>query len=336
MVPRLFPFQLARKLKDNPSVVPPVLACAALAMAASGALLHATVEPAQDQRPTFRAGVGRVAIRAVVRNRQGKPITDLTVGDFQLLDSGRPRPILDFRSDPSPVRLALLADFSGSMDVAEKKTMAMEAIWHLLNWLTAGKDEVSLYAFDRQIRELQAPTPAPGQVLEQLATMKPFGETSLFDAIAETGKLVANAGEGRRAVVALTDGADNASRLTPAEVSTLASAIDVPVYIVLVTSPLDRAGRTTLHAEQTQALVEGPIGNLARWTGGDSFVASSPSQASAAARQIVTELRHQYLIAFEPDPRPGWHPIELRTARDHAVVRTRSGYVVHGQPSLIP
>lgn len=313
------------------------LACAAIALASSGSPIQAAAEPGQGQQPTFRSSVGRVAIRAVVRNRQGKPLTDLSANDFQLFDSGRPRPILDFRSDPSPVRLALLADFSGSMDVAEKKTMAMEAIWHILNWLTAGKDEVSLYAFDRQIRELQPPTPAPGQVLERLASMKPYGETSLFDAIAETGKLVANAGEGRRAVVALTDGADNASRMTPAEVSTLASSIDVPVYIVLVTSPLDRAGRTTLNAEQSQAMLEGPIGNLARYTGGDSFLASSPAQASNAARQIVGELRHQYLIAFEPDPRPGWHPIELRTPKEeNAVVRTRSGYVVRGQPSLIP
>jgi VWFA-related protein len=297
---------------------------------------HASPWAEDQQRPTFRAGVGRVVIRAVARTRQGRPVTDLTVKDFELLDSGRPRPILEFRADPSPVRLALLADFSGSMDVAAKKAMAIEAIWHLLNWLTAGKDEVSLYAFDRQLRELQAPTPAPGQVLEQLAAMKPFGETSLFDAIAETGKLVASGGEGRRAVVALTDGADNASRMTPAEVSALASSIDVPVYIVLVTSPLDRAGRTTVNADQTQAMLDGPIGSLARFTGGERFVASSPAQASNAARQIVTELRHQYLIAFEPDSRPGWHPIELRTTEDDVVVRTRSGYVVHGPSSSIP
>jgi VWFA-related protein len=302
-----------------------VIAAAALAMTLAPAAA------AQDQRPTFRTSVGRVAIRAVVRNRQGKPLTDLTAKDFELLDSGRPRPILDFRSDPTPVRLALLADFSGSMDVAEKKAMAMEAIWHLLNWLTAGKDEVSLYAFDRQIRELQPPTLAPGQVLEHLRAMTPFGETSLFDAIAETGKVVATGGEGRRAVVALTDGADNASRMTPAEVSMLASSIDVPVYIVLVTSPLDRAGDAVLNADQLKGMIDGPIGNLARWTGGDTFIASAPAQASAAARQIVTELRHQYLIAFEPDPRPGWHPIELRTQKDNTMVRTRSGYVVQGQ-----
>ena len=318
-------------LKDTLLVRRSGLASIVLIGAALLAIKLPPAAAAQGQQPVFRSSVGRVAVRAVVRNRQGKPITDLTAKDFELLDSGRARPILDFRSDPSPVRLALLADFSGSMDVAEKKAMAMESIWHLLNWLTAGKDEVSLYAFDRQLRELQPPTPAPGQVLEHLKQMTPFGETSLFDAIAETGKLVASGGEGRRAVVALTDGADNASRMTAAEVSRLASSIDVPVYIVLVSSPRERADDAVLNADELKAMVDGPIGNLARWTGGDTFIVSAPAQASAAARQIVTELRHQYLIAFEPDPRPGWHPIELRTHKDNAVVRTRSGYVVQGQ-----
>ena len=58
--------------------------------------------------------------------------------------------------------------------------------------------------------------------------------------------MLAERGGARRAVVALTDGADNASRLTPAEVSALASSIDVPVYIVVVVSPLDRDGKTTI------------------------------------------------------------------------------------------
>ena len=60
---------------------------------------------------------------------------------------------------------------------------------------------------------------------------------------------------------------------------------------------------------------------------------SGPAQASLSARQIVAELRQQYLIAFAPGSRPGWHPIELKTRNKDLVVRTRSGYVV-GQPGM--
>jgi hypothetical protein len=49
-------------------------------------------------------------------------------------------------------------------------------------------------------------------------------------------------------------------------------------------------------------------------------------------KQVVTELRHQYLMAFEPGGQTGWHPLEVRTRRPNLVVRARSGYVVPGRP----
>ena len=298
-------------------------ALAALALPATG------TASAQEQRPTFRAATGRVLVSTVVRTPQGRPVTDLAVDDFTVMDSGEERKIVEFSADPSAVRLAMLVDFSGSMDVAAKRAAAQESAWHLLSWLTVGYDEVSLYAFDRQLQEVAPPSKAPGDVLQHLERLEPYGQTSLFDAIAQTGRIVAGAeGSGRRVVVALTDGADNASQLTPEQVSAIASSVDVPVYIIVIVSPLERAGSSTVDDAKYEAMREGPLRNLARWTGGELFVAYGPAQASRAARQIVTELRHQYLIAIEPGTRPGWHPLEVRTRDEELVVRTRSGYVV--------
>jgi Ca-activated chloride channel homolog len=289
-----------------------------------------TAPPAQgtDQRPTFKATVNRVAVAAVVRDRKGRPVTNLGIADFQLYDSGKERKIVDFRADASEVSVAMLVDFSGSMDVAVKREAAHEVAFHVLSWLTPGKDEVGLFAFDRTLHELEPFTPAPGDVLKKLDSLKPYGETSLFDAIAETSKILAAESGPRRAIVALTDGADNASRLTPEQVSGIASGIDVPVYIILVISPLDRAGTSTINEDQIDAMQAGRLGDLARWTGGEIFAAVGPSITSQAARQIVTELRHQYLLAFEPSTQPGWHPINLRTRDKDLVVRARSGYLV--------
>ncbi|HYN06920.1 MAG TPA: VWA domain-containing protein [Vicinamibacterales bacterium] len=291
--------------------------------------------PAQgaEQRPTFKATVNRVAVAAVVRDRKGKPVTNLKETDFQLYDSGEARKIVDFRAETSPVSLALLVDFSGSMDVAIKREAAREIAWHILSWMKTGRDQVGLFAFDRRLQELAPFGTDTGEILNKLETVRPFGTTSLFDAIAETSELLAAKSGARRAIVALTDGADNASRLTPEQVSGIASGIDVPVYIVLVISPLDRAGTTTVNEDQIDAMQAGRLGDLARWTGGEIFAAVGPSVTSQAARQIVTELRHQYLFAFEPSTRPGWHPIELRTHDKDLVVRARSGYQVrNGAP----
>ncbi len=295
-----------------------------------GGLAHA--RQTSEQRPVFRSGVDRVAVATIVRTKQGRPVTDLKSEDFQIFDSGVERPISDFRSEQSPVSLALLVDFSGSMDVAEKRDTAHQIAGHIVSWLTPREDRVGLYAFDRNLIELSPLSPAPSDVLNKLDTVKPYGETSLFDAIAKTGKMLAEHEGPRRAVVVLTDGVDNASSLTAAEVSGIASAIDVPVYIVIVVSPLDRAGKGTIDDSRLDAMLEGRLADLAHWTGGEIFAGMGPAQDSLAARQIVTELRQQYLIAFQPDTRPGWHPIDIRTRQKDFIVRARSGYLVQGQP----
>jgi hypothetical protein len=42
---------------------------------------------------------------------------------------------------------------------------------------------------------------------------------------------------------------------------------------------------------------------------------------------LFTELRHQYLISFEPGAQPGWHPLEIRTRKKGLVVHARGGYM---------
>jgi VWFA-related protein len=149
--------------------------------------------------------------------------------------------------------------------------------------------------------------------------------TSLHDAIAATAHELAARPNAHRAVIVLTDGVDNNSRLSAAEVSGIASSIDVPVYILAVVSPLDHPGGKTAVSSGRPVPV-GDLADLSRWTGGEFFVTSLPAQASHAAERVVEELRHQYLIAFEPVGRPGWRPLEVRTRGRQLVVRARSGY----------
>lgn len=293
-----------------------------LAVAASSVM-------AQDSRPTFRAEVARVTLSATVRTSRGRPVTNLTAADFILRDTGQPRAIVDFRTDPTPVTIGFLVDFSGSMGVGARRAAAREHVHHLLSWLQPAADRAGLFVFDKGLRTLQPIAPAPGSILAHLDSVTPpFGATSLFDAIAETGRVLASGSGSRRAVVAFTDGSDNASSLTAPEVSGLASSIDVPVYIIVVVSPFDRDGERATDEAALTAIVNGPLGNLARWTGGDIYAGLGAAQARKVAEQLVTELRQHYVMAFEPDGRPGWHPIDLRTTKTDHVVHTRSGYIV--------
>ena len=281
---------------------------------------------ARQQPPTatFKAGVDLVRVAAVVRDHKGRFVQDLNANDFEILDGGQKRSITDFRRDTAGVSVALLFDVSGSME--GHLSSAREAATHVLSWLDA-RDEAGVFTFDTQLQQSGAFTRSLKALPEQLSSVVPFGATSLHDAIAETARRVAEREGRRRAVVVLTDGNDNASRLTPEQVSAIASEIDVPVYILGVVPAIDNPAADTATMSVERSALAGPLADLANWTGGHVFAVSTPGQRSIAARQIIDELRHQYLIAFESSGNPGWHPLVVRARQKDLVVRARSGYM---------
>jgi Ca-activated chloride channel family protein len=181
-----------------------------------------------------------------------------------------------------------------------------------------------VFSFDMNLQSLQPFTADAGAIESALARVTPYGQTSLYDAIAQTARRVADTRPGdphRRAVVVFTDGVDTSSLLTPEQVSAIASEIDVPVYVMTVVSPSDHEDRGA-HG----AVPESALRSLAQWTGGDLFVTSAPAHESVAARQIVDELRHQYVLAFNASPASGWHPLDVKTRDRDLIVRARRGY----------
>jgi len=292
-------------------------------------LLASAQGTADNQQATFRSGVDLVTLSATVRDGKGRLVKDLTRKDFEVIDRGERRVINEFRSERAPLSLAILFDVSGSMDTADRASAAKFAAHHLINQLDEGRDEAGLFAFDSRLREV-APFSVDTRALKgALGEVDPFGATSLHDAIAAAAERVATRPMARRAVVVLTDGIDTASRMTPAQVSAKAAAIDVPVYIIAVVLPIDDPGsdRATPGSQRQAPASIGTIEDLARWTGGALYYSSTSASAYTAARSVIDELRHLYLIAFEPGAAPGWHPIEIRTSQKDFVVRTRGGYV---------
>jgi len=271
-----------------------------------------------------------VRIAAVVRDQKGRFVQDLKVKDFEVLDGGQARNIADFRTDLAGISVAVLFDVSGSME--GQLPNAREAAAHVLSWMDTTRDEAAVFTFDTHLDERTPFTTGLRVLPDSVGTVVPFGATSLHDAIAATARKVGEREGRRRAVVVLTDGADNWSRLTPAEVSGLASAIDVPVYIFGIAPSIDNPTEQASTKSVSGSAFSGPLADLASWTGGHVFVASTPGQRSIAARQIIDELRHQYLIAFESSGKPGWHPLVVRARNKDLTVRARSGYIA-GQSS---
>ncbi len=318
-------------MKPKENAVPRriALGCvAALVVAGAIPAVATRAVPQQDPIPTFRGGVATVSVGATVRDRRGRLVTDLDKHDFEVLDSGTVRPITDFQVGHGGVSLAAVVDTSGSMRIGGRLRLARQAMELLFAALDEA-DEAALFAFDSALRELHPFTGSGADLREPLSRVQPFGSTSLHDAIAEAARIITDRPHARRAVLVVTDGIDTSSELSPAQVSGIASSVDVPIYILGI-EPSSRATDRTDVPVRSLERTRGELPSLAQWTGGAFLLARSPGQADAAVRHVLSELRHQYLIGFEASTKPGWHPIEIRVGGGRQVTRARSFYWVEG------
>ena len=109
-----------------------------------------------NAQPTFRGGVDLVSVTAVVMDRGGRPIRELTRDDFEVFDDGQPRPLLEFWSDDSAaLSLTLLVDVSGSMQVGTKMTDARSTANFFLSYLRTGQDEAAVFTFDTRLEQVR-------------------------------------------------------------------------------------------------------------------------------------------------------------------------------------
>jgi Ca-activated chloride channel homolog len=276
---------------------------------------------------TFKSSVNLVSVAVVVRDGDGRFIKGLKAEDFEIADNGKVRPIVQFQSgEAADARLALLVDSSGSMVVGAKRDRVQLAA-HLLVSGFADQDEATVFGFDSSLRRLTPFTRDAGQLRSAVSSLVPFGETCMYDAIVDTIRSVETEAPRARAVVLLTDGVDTASVHNVQDAASAAAALDIPVYALGVDDFNERprfVDRTLVDDNATVNLAE-----LARRTGGTATEANSVAQLSIATRSILTELHHQYMMAFAAGTQRGWHPLTVRVRKGRAVARSRDGYLVH-------
>ena len=288
-----------------------------------------TGAPAPSPPIVFRSAVDAVVIPATVRDGRGRIVRDLKRTDFEVIDSGFGRPIQEFHAGDAPISVAVLLDISGSMAVGGNMDRARHAVAVATHHLTDEADEAALFTFDSALEQVVGFTKDLHRVRRVSLEGTPWGKTSLFDAIAATAQAVAERDNRHRAVLVITDGVDTGSRMTPQQVSAIASEIDVPVYLLTVVHPLDHAGGAHgVVAADGRAQEVATLEDLARWTGGSMRIASESKHTTSELKDLFAELRYQYLIIIEPGPRPGWHPLEIRTRKRDLVVHARGGYAV--------
>ena len=295
------------------------------------ALVAALAAPLGAQVPTFASRSELVVLSATAVDGRGRPVTNLKRQELRVLEEGRPQAILHFAEGADvPARILLLVDVSGSMNGQLKTTSARMAARQILAAL-APDDQVALAGFDSEYWGIVSWTTDKRKVEEGFTELKPFGSTALHDALDHAAGDLASHGEGRRAVVVITDGVDTASKETPDAVIARSQALDVPIYTVTVVSPIDDPRSDVfVGRDQASAAVAGSalLGRYASLSGGAAFVVSDFAGLKKAADLVALELKHQYRLGYDPPEGPRrFRRVEVRTTRKGIVVRTRSGYI---------
>ena len=297
-------------------------------------LAGALAAPASAQVPTVPTFASRselVVLSATAVDGHGRPVTNLKRQELRVLEEGRPQAIVHFAEGSDvPARILVLADVSGSMNGELKTTSARMAAKQILAAL-APADQVALAGFDSEYWGIVSWTTDKRKVEEGFAELKPFGSTALHDALDHAAGDIASHGEGRRAVVVITDGIDTSSHTAPEDVIARSRALDVPIYAISVLSPLDDRATPLFVGKKQPGVATAGGAMLARYaalSGGAAFEVSDFAGLRLAAGRIAVELKHQYRLGYDAPAGPArFRRVEVRTTRKGVVVRTRSGYV---------
>ncbi len=297
----------------------------------TAALLAVLATPVVAQAPIFASRSELVVLSATAVDGHGRPVTNLKREELRIFEEGRPQPIVHFAGGADvPARILILMDASGSMNGQLKTTSARMAVTQVLAAL-APEDQVALAGFDSEYWGIVDWTKDKRRVEEGFTDLKPFGSTALHDALDHAARDLASHGEGRRAVVVITDGIDTASKETPDAVIARSRALDVPIYAVTVVSPLDDP-RSEIYVGKGSITAAAAGGALleryASLSGGAAFVVSDFAGLKKATDLITLELKHQYRLGYDrPDGPPSFRRVDVQTTRKGILVRTRSGYI---------
>jgi len=284
-----------------------------------------------QQIPRFSTGADLVVLSATAVDRNGRPVRDLRPEEVRIYEEGRPQRLAHFSvGRQTRARLLLLVDASGSMGDRRKSASSRMAAVQILSALDA-EDEVAMAGFDHKYWGVVAFTRERERILASFDELEPFGSTALHDALDKAARDLASHGEGRRAVVVITDGVDTSSQRKAEEVIARSRALDVPIYAVSVLSPLDDPSSNRFVGNESPPAATAGAAVLARYaelSGGAAFGVSDFRGLREAAARIVGELKHQYRLGYDPPDGPRrFRRVEVRTTRKGVFVRTRSGYV---------
>jgi VWFA-related protein len=275
-----------------------------------------------EQITTIRKRVDEVNVVFTVTDKRGHFVKDLTKDDFRVYDDNKPaESVRAFSRETNlPLRVGLLIDASNS--VRDRFKFEQEAAIEFLNQIIQAKsDKAFVIGFDTTPEVTQDMTESTEALSRGVRMLRPGGGTAMYDAIyfASRDKLMKDKSTGatRRAIILLSDGEDNQSRVSREEAVEMAQRAEVIIYAISTnTSGLKLRGDKIME-------------HFADETGGKAFFPFKIQDVADAFSQIQDELRSQYDVSYKPadfQANGKYRKIEILADNKKYKVRARKGY----------
>jgi len=287
-----------------------------------------SVANGETDRGVIRTSVNLVLVPVSITDDLHRPVMGLDQENFQLFEGKKAQEIKNFSNEDTPVSVGILVDTSGSMSY--KLDRAREAVRQFCDAANP-QDEFFMITFADTPQVATDFTTSPERLENDLLTARSKGQTSLLDAIYMGLRKMRSARYTRKALLVLSDGGDNHSRYTEKDVRAALKESDVTIYAV----------GTYERYVATQEELLGPelLKKVAGITGGQAFTITNPGEMPVVTRSIGMQLRHQYMLAYQPQSLTHdgkWHKIsvKLRLPRrlDYLLhIEARPGYYAGGE-----
>jgi VWFA-related protein len=296
--------------------------------------ISATGKPGDIQKDqkgifTLQENVNEVLLNCTVLDQKGRLVLDLKRGDFRLWEDGVPQKIESFQHQDLPVSMGILVDNSGSM--RDKRGAVTQAALDLVK--SSNPDDAAFVVNFSDRAYLDQTLTSNIAALERgLARFDSRSTTALYDAVVASAKeLTAHAKQPKQVVLIITDGADNASRVTLEQAIQRVQLLGGPVvYSIGMLFGDDKEEAQTARTA---------LGALSAETGGVAYFPESLQDVDQIAREVARDIRNQYTIGYHSTKPPnlgGYRTVRVEaTAPNHGrlAVRTRKGYYPNTAPN---
>jgi len=240
----------------------------------------------------LRIDVNRVVLNVTVTGPDDRTITGLAQSAFEIYDDKVPQRIASFSCEDAPVSVAIIFDSSGSM--ADKMDQSKDAILEFAKTANP-QDEFMLVEFNDRPESSGGFCAYSEDFETRLLAAQAGGRTALVDALYLGLHQMRNASNSRKALLVISDGGENHSRYTTAELRRAIQESDAAIYTVGVF-----ARPATRHRTQEEAAGPGFLDEFSNISGGRMFVADSLADLPGIMQKISRAMRDEYVISYQP------------------------------------